>query len=114
MRRLAICACVAAMLAAPAFARSDKGAAEQITCKDGTTQTVENTRGACSGHGGIDKRDTKSMGSGAAKVWANDDSKVYHCSGDRYYGKTKHGEYMSEAEAKDKGFRPDHGKACKS
>ncbi|MEO6804456.1 MAG: DUF3761 domain-containing protein [Granulicella sp.] len=51
-------------------------------------------------------------GGGAGKVWVNTATNVYHCSDDRYYGKTKAGQYMSEADAKAKHARPDHGNGC--
>ena len=51
-------------------------------------------------------------GGGAGKVWVNSSSKTYHCQGTKWYGTTKHGEYMTEAQAKSQGYHADHGKAC--
>jgi hypothetical protein len=107
------------------------------TCKDGTAFTGTKRSGACRGHGGVQSWDTApaatspvatpspatsstsphtapSPGGGPGQVWVNTASKVYHCPGDRWYGKTKHGSYMSEAEARAQGSRPDHGKVCTS
>jgi len=49
---------------------------------------------------------------GAGKVWVNTSSKTYHCEGSKFYGKTKTGEYMTEADAKAKGNHAVKGKAC--
>ncbi len=38
-------------------------------------------------------------------VWVNLDTKVYHKEGDRWYGKTKHGKYMTESDAIAAGYR---------
>lgn len=43
---------------------------------------------------------------GAGVVWINTDTGVYHKQGSRWYGKTKHGKYMLEADAIKAGYKP--------
>jgi micrococcal nuclease len=46
------------------------------------------------------------------RVWVNTGSGVYHCPGTRYYGNTARGEYLTEAEAQQRGHRPAGGRVC--
>ncbi len=53
-------------------------------------------------------RARKATVSNSVKVWVNTNTGVYHYPGQRWYGRTKQGEYMTEDEAKKRGFRSTH------
>jgi hypothetical protein len=158
MNKFALSISLSALLVSAAFAQSNAPAASapavkaatafHAVCKDGTPFDGASKQGACSGHGGIDKKATKAaedstpkaasavaakpaataatttskpaaptasaaVGGGDGKVWVNDNTKVFHCQGDKFYGKTKKGEYMTLADANAKGYHADKGsKAC--
>jgi opacity protein-like surface antigen len=56
---------------------------------------------------------TQGPGRPDVKVWVNTQSGVYHCPGSRWYGATKQGQYMTQKEAQNKGYRPAYGKVCR-
>jgi len=51
-------------------------------------------------------------GGGTGLVWTSDGGKVYLCEGDKLYGRTTSGKYMSERDAKSRGLQSQSGKAC--
>jgi hypothetical protein len=58
---------------------------------------------------------TPAAGGGPDKVWVNTGSKTkaYHCQGDKYYGTTKQGQYMTKAQAESQGYHASKSsKAC--
>jgi hypothetical protein len=130
------------LLAVPALAQAPSGAPAGATglCKDGTYWTGKLKLGACHGHKGVQTwygaaaapaappaprtkmakaaapstatAPAPAVGGGAGQVWVNTRSKVYHCPNDPFYGKTKQGQYMTEAAAIAAGDHADHAKAC--
>lgn len=55
---------------------------------------------------------TAMAGGGKGKVWVDSASRKYYCASPKYDGKTKTGEYMTEADAKAQGNRANSKKAC--
>ena len=100
---------------APATAASSKAAANTpaatqptspATASKGQMRSEERASGMPQRDNSSASGTTAAPPSGSGMVWVNLDSKVYHREGDRWYGKTKNGKYMSEAEAQKEGFRP--------
>jgi len=52
---------------------------------------------------------TPAPGGGHGLVWVNTDTHVYHKEGSRFYGRTKKGKYMTEADAMKEGDRAAKG-----
>lgn len=53
------------------------------------------------------------QGNPDAVVWVNLKTGVYHCPDTRWYGKTLEGKYLPQKQARETGFKPAEGKACK-
>ena len=83
----AICVAQTAPAAAPATSTPDKKAAKKTKSAPVDPSTI-----------------AQAPGGGDGKVWVNTNTKVFHKEGDPWYGKTKHGSYMTEADAVKGGF----------
>lgn len=84
---LTCAALVLVLVSTPAFAQAEKGKAKAEA--KGKTQKIE-------------ARTPPQKG----MVWVNtaSEDKIYHVEGSRWYGKTKEGKWMGEADAKKEGY----------
>jgi Helix-hairpin-helix motif len=78
-------------------------ASEKTSSSEGNTSAPSKSSSKASAA----PRTEQAPGGGDGKVWVNTKSGVYHKEGDRWYGKTKEGKYMTEDEAIKAGYRAD-------
>ena len=83
-----------------------KGLPQEATGGNGGTSTV---RGAGANNGKAASASTGAKKTEAVRpfkgmVWVNTNSGLYHTEGSKWYGKTKEGKYMTEADAKKAGY----------
>jgi hypothetical protein len=83
--------------------KSKKQTVVQSDTPADATASVKKSSSRKTGQGSASAEEIASA-KASGKVWVNLDSGVYHKSG-RWYGKTKNGKFMSEAEAKQAGYR---------
>jgi hypothetical protein len=88
------------------------GAAAAAPATAASTAAAAATPAAATKSGGPAASVQAAPGGGPGQVWVNTKDNVYHCQGDQWYGKTKAGAYMTEADAKAKGARAARGKVC--
>jgi len=98
---------------ADSAARPKKNSSKSSTAPNAAAAPVSNPPAAPSGTLGSTAPATKptsaqqqtSPVNSAGMVWVNTDSGVYHKPGTHWYGKTKQGKYMTEADAQKAGYR---------
>jgi DNA uptake protein ComE-like DNA-binding protein len=82
---------------------------EKVSQASGTAPVAQSASSGSSAAtpagGGSASKSQSAPAAGSGQVWVNLDTKIYHKEGDRWYGKTKHGKYMSEQDAIAAGYR---------
>ena len=90
---------------APKAERAAERTTERTTSREPATAAREERKATSTGAGKSEPSVAYQAPPSKGMVWVNLDTKVYHREGDRWYGRTVHGKYMSEADANRQGYR---------
>ena len=88
----------------PANTRNDSARPAQAQQSDSASAAGSQGSAKGSGSNASDGAAEKQPPPQAVVVWVNTSSKVYHLSGSRWYGRTRHGRYMTERDAIKAGY----------
>ena len=112
-----VSAMVGGLAPAAMFGQADAAQSAAQTTSDAakktaqtTSDTAKSAKNAVTMPSDSEIADAKSKG----MVWANEKSKVYHKADDSKFGKTKHGKFMTEADAQAAGYKLSGTKKSKS
>jgi predicted lipid-binding transport protein (Tim44 family) len=93
--------------ATPAKKHSKKAAASAAaTATPASNPAAPSTTPAAKPHKAPEPQAAQAPGGGNGQVWVNTETHVYHKEGSKWYGKTKKGKYLSEADAVKEGDKP--------
>ena len=90
---------------APVVASSPAATPGSVETPAATTPSAHKSRSSSVAGSSASESTTAQTPPQPGMVWVSRRSKVYHVQGDRWYGKTKHGEWMTEADAIKAGYR---------
>jgi len=95
----------------PQFSSSDKrqsaatSASSPAATKSTSTASPSTTPASATQTSAAPAKTQTPQANAPGVVWVNNDTGVYHKQGSRWYGKTKHGKYMLEADAIKAGYK---------
>ena len=92
--------------ATPAKKHSKKAAAAAASATPASNPATAGATPAAKEHKAPAPQATQAPGGGNGQVWVNTETHVYHKEGSKWYGKTKKGKYMTEADAVKEGDKP--------